>query len=140
MKAGDMKHIGLKSIPFIVGAAIMAVPPMMQTALADAASEVVTAATHADLAASAGKIDGVHAHLHHTLNCLVGPAGKGFDTKALNPCAHAGAGAIPDTADAAKKKKLEAAADKAREGIAATDLAAAQKDAADTAAMLKAVK
>lgn len=136
-----MKSIGLKtSIPFIVGAAIMSVPPMMQAAFADAASEVVNAQTHAGLAAAAGKIEGVHMHLHHTLNCLVGPTGKGFDAKEMNPCANAGAGAIPDTADAAKKAKLEAAADKAREGIAATDLAAAQKAASDTAAMLKAAE
>ncbi|HVZ69732.1 MAG TPA: hypothetical protein VG891_09735 [Rhizomicrobium sp.] len=136
-----MEHIGLKaSIPFIASALIMAIPPMMQTALADAASEVVNAQTHAGLAASAGKIEGVHAHLHHALNCLVGPAGVGFDAKEMNPCAHAGAGAIPDTSDAAKKKKLEAAADKAREGIAASDLAAAQKAASETAAMLKAAE
>ena len=89
-----MKYIALKrSIPFVVGAAIMAVPPMMQVALADASSEVVNAQTHAGLAAGAGNIDGVHMHLHHTLNCLVGPAGDGYDAKEMNPCAHAGAGA-----------------------------------------------
>jgi len=132
----NLKH----TIPFVAGAVIMAVPPMMQQAFADAASEVVNAQTHAGLAAGSAKIEGVHTHLHHTLNCLVGPAGKGFDAKEMNPCANAGAGAIPDTADAAKKAKLEAAADKARAGLAATDLAAAQKAATDTAAMLKAAE
>ena len=58
----------------------------------------------------------VHAHLHHTLNCLVGPNGMDFDKDALNPCKNAGNGAIPDTTDAAKQKALEAAADKARAG------------------------
>lgn len=133
-------NLGLKIIPFVAGAAIMAVPPALQQALADAASEVVNAQTHAGLAAGSGKIEGVHSHLHHTLNCLVGPSGDGFDAKEMNPCAQAGAGAIPDTTDVAKKKSLESAAAEARKGIAATDLAAAQKAASETAAMLKKVE
>lgn len=106
-------------------------------ARADAKSEIATAATHAELAASASDIAGTHTHLHHTLNCLVGPNGKGFDAKELNPCANNGSGAIPDTSDANKKKALEAAADKARAGIAAIDLKVAQKDATDVASMLR---
>ncbi|HEY8949096.1 MAG TPA: hypothetical protein VIM56_09465 [Rhizomicrobium sp.] len=107
-------------------------------ALADVKSEIVTAETHAGLAAKATALDGVHMHLHHAVNCLVGANGKGFDAKQLNPCAHNGNGAIPDTVDAAKKAKLQAAVDKAETGIAATDLATAQKAATDTEAMLKA--
>jgi len=106
-------------------------------ALADVKSEITTAETHAELAAKAATLDGVHMHLHHAVNCLVGPNGTGFDAKQINPCAHNGNGAIPDTADAAKKAKLQAAVDKAESGIAATDLAAAQKAATDTATMLK---
>ena len=105
---------------------------------ADSASETVTAMTHANLAASAADINGVHMHQHHALNCLVGPNGNGFDGKELNPCANAGRGAIPDASDAAKKKSLEAAADKLRAGIAASDLKVAQQAATDAAAMLKA--
>ena len=111
-----------------------------QANAADAKSEIVNAQTHAGLAAKATAIDGVHMHLHHALNCLVWPNGTGFDAKQMNPCANSGNGAIPDTADAAKKKSLEAAAAKAASGIAATDLAAAQKDATETEAMLKAVE
>ena len=44
---------------------------------------------------------------------------------------------LSSLADAAKKAKLQAAADKAESGIAATSLATAQKAATDTAAMLK---
>jgi hypothetical protein len=106
-------------------------------ASADVKSEVVNAETHAGLAAKATAIDGVHMHLHHALNCLVGPSGTGFDAKQMNPCAHSGNGAIPDSTDAAKKKSLQAAADKASSGIATTDLATAQKAATDTEAMLK---
>ncbi len=106
-------------------------------ALADAASEVVTAETHADLASQASDVNTVHMHLHHTVNCLVGPNGKGFDAKELNPCANAGNGAIPDSKDQAKIKTLTDAVAKAETGIAATDMVAAKKAATETAAMLK---
>jgi len=105
-------------------------------ALADAHSEIVNAGMHAGFAAGSPDIGGVHTHLHHTLNCLVGPGGNGFAANEMNPCAQAGNGAIPDATDAAKKAALEAAAAKAREGIASNDLAAAQKAAADARAML----
>ena len=106
-------------------------------ALADGHSEIVLAATHAGLAAQSGDVALVHTHLHHTLNCLVGPGGPGFDAKEMNPCANAGHGAIPD-GGVNMKMKLEAAAAQARIGIAEPDLAKAQADAAKTADMLKA--
>ncbi len=106
-------------------------------AMADGASETVTAQMHADLAAHAADLSGVQTHLHHVLNCLVGPGGAGFDAKQMNPCANAGNGAIPDTSATAKKQILNEAADKARTGIAATDLATAQKTAVQIATMLK---
>ena len=65
---------------------------------ANSASEITNAAMHAGLAAQASDIAAVHAHLHHTVNCLVGPGGAGFDLKELNPCANTGGGAIPDSA------------------------------------------
>lgn len=109
-------------------------------ALADAQSETVNAALHAGLAAQAADIGGVHTHLHHTLNCLVGPKGMGFDAKEMNPCAQAGNGAIPDATDAAHKASLEAAANTARAGIVATDLTVAKKAASDTETALKAIR
>ncbi len=127
-----------RSRNMLVGAAIatlLALPPC--AALADVHSEIVNAGMHAGFAAGSSDIAGVHAHLHHTLNCLVGPGGSGFDAAEINPCAQAGNGAIPDTADAAKKAALEAAAAKARAGIAAADLASAKKDASDAREMLK---
>jgi len=124
-----------KLLPSIV--ILGALSTLPTSAWADANSETVTAATHAQLAAGASDINTVHSHLHHALNCLVGPGGNGFDTKELNPCAQSGKGAIPDTADAAKKKSLEVAADQARTGIAIADLKAAQKAATEMAAMLK---
>ncbi|MEJ1967203.1 MAG: hypothetical protein WDN03_00990 [Rhizomicrobium sp.] len=107
---------------------------------ADAAGEIVTAATHADLAAKASDLAGTQMHLHHALNCLAGPGGAGFDPKSMNPCANAGNGAIPDTTDAAKKTALQMAAATLSSGLAAPDQATAQKDAADAATALKAIK
>jgi hypothetical protein len=106
-------------------------------AIADASSEVVTAATHAELAAGSGDLEGVHTHLHHTLNCLVGPGGNGFDAKVLNPCGQSGHGAIPDTSDATKKSSLEAAADKVRAGLASNNVKEARGDASGAASLLK---
>jgi len=107
------------------------------SALADGPQAIATAANHAGLAAAAGGIDMVHTHLHHVVNCLVGPGGDGFDAGPGNPCANAGGGAIPQTADAATKAKLAAAATQAKAGIANADMAGAKKTASDVQAMLK---
>ena len=104
-------------------------------AWADAASEVVTAQMHADLAVHATDLSGVQMHLHHALNCLVGPGGAGFDPKQMNPCANAGKGAIPDATDPAKKKLLNDVAEKVRSGIASTEVSSAQKVAVESAAI-----
>ena len=122
-----------------IGFAALALLPL-QAAAADLGGEIANAAQHAGLAAQAGDIAGVHMHLHHAVNCLVGPSGSGFDAKEMNPCANSGNGAIPDSATPAQKKALQAAATKAETGIASTDYAAAQKIASDTATMIKAVK
>lgn len=105
-------------------------------ALADGPQAIATAVQHSGLAANAANVDAVHTHLHHVLNCLVGPGGNGFDAAPGNPCNAAG-GAIPQTADAATKAKLEAAATEVRGGIANADMAAAKKVATDVQAMLK---
>jgi hypothetical protein len=123
------------STAFIAALSLCALLPV--GARADAHSEIVTAMTHADLAGKAGDIDGVHMHMHHALNCLVGSAGTGYDAKQMNPCANAGKGAIPDATDAGKKASLEKAAKALSTGIAETDLAKAKADAASAAADLK---
>ena len=107
---------------------------------ADVGAEIANARMHAGLAAQASSLTMVQTHLHHAINCLVGPGGTGFDTKVLNPCQGDGSGAIPDETDAAKKKALQAAADEATAGLGATDIAAAQKDASSVASMLTNVK
>src|SRR5215472_5176286 len=74
----------------------------------DPAQEGATAGLHAGLAAQGTSIEQVHMHLHHTVNCLVGPKGPGFDAKEANPCQKLGNGAIADTADQGSKAKLTA--------------------------------
>jgi hypothetical protein len=109
-------------------------------ALADAAQEINTAATHAGLAAKAPAVDGIHMHMQHALNCLVGPKGDGFNAAPGNPCASQGGGAIPDSADAAQKAKLTAAVATLKAGLASSDQATAVKDANDAATAISGAK
>jgi hypothetical protein len=102
----------------------------------DPAKEVATAAQHAGFAAKATDMKMTQMHLHHVVNCLVGPKGKGFDTTNANPCKDQGNGAIPDTKDSKQKKALQTALAKANAGLKAKDMAAAQKDATDAQALL----
>ena len=96
---------------------------------ADLRSEIVNAGEHAEYAGEAANIDEVHFHLHHALNCLVGPKGDGFDKAQMNPCVNSGNGIIPDATDSKMIAIFQSAAAKAREGLATNDLAAAKADA-----------
>ena len=122
---------------FFVGVLMALAAP---AALADAHSEIVQAETHAGLAAKASDIAGVRQHLHHALNCLVGPAGTGFDAKEMNPCANAGNGAIPDSTDATKKMSLQMAVDLISTAIAENDTDKAKQGAANASDVLKAAE
>jgi hypothetical protein len=104
---------------------------------ADAGKEIATAAQHAGYSADATAIGTAHAHLQHTINCLVGPQGDGFDAKQLNPCKEYGSGAIPDTDDAMKLKSLRAALGLAEAGLKSDDLDTAKKLGAQAAAEIK---
>jgi hypothetical protein len=119
----------------ILAGLLMVLPGFAQAA--DPGQEAATAATHAGLAAQGASIEQVHMHLHHTVNCLVGPNGQGFDAKEANPCQKLGSGAIPDTTDQASKAKLTAALAKAEAGLKSDDLAAARKAATEAQAALK---
>jgi hypothetical protein len=103
---------------------------------ADSTKEVTTAARHAGLAAQATDLKGAQTHLHHVINCLVGPKGQGFDDKEANPCKDEGNGAIPDTTDDVRKRALVQALAKANEGLRQTDLAAAHKSASEAQVLL----
>lgn len=127
----------MKKIALLAAAAALAATP----ALADVAAQLTVAQTHAGMAAKQADIKAVQMHLHHAVNCLVGPAGAGFDAAAGNPCGKAGTGAIPESTDAAQKAKLQAAVNTATPGLAAgADLATAQKAAQATADAVAAAK
>ena len=126
----------MKKTVYIVTLSLLASPALA----ADLKGEIVNATEHAEYAAAAPTIAEAHAHLHHALNCIVGPGGNGFDSKQMNPCAGSGNGIIPDESDAAAKATLEGAAAKARDGLATDDLAKAKADAGAVAEALKGLK
>ncbi len=68
----------------------------MVTAAGDPAAELKTAVTHAGFAAKYDTMKEITLHLHHALNCLVGPQDKLFDAAAGNPCQGQGNGYLPD--------------------------------------------
>ncbi len=103
---------------------------------ADLRGEIVNAAEHAEYAGEAATVEDAHFHLHHTLNCLVGPRGDGFDRTQMNPCANSGNGIIPDATDPKAIAVFQDAAAKAREGLATNDLATAKADAAAVAKII----
>jgi hypothetical protein len=109
-------------------------------AYADAAAEIATAAQHAGLAAAAPNLTQARMHLHHVVNCLVGPKDGDFDRTITNPCAQQGNGAFPDESDPAIKAKLQNAMNTAEDGIASNDEATAKKNAAAAETLLKEIK
>ena len=109
-------------------------------AYADAASEIATAAQHAGLAAAAPDLPQTHMHLHHVMNCLVGPRDGDFDKTNMNPCAQQGNGAFPDESNLDVKAKLQSAMSLVADGIASSDEATAKKAAATVENQLKAIK
>jgi hypothetical protein len=126
----------MKKILLLAGAAALLATP----AFADLAAELSTAQTHAGMSSTQTDIAMAQKHLQHAVNCLVGPAGTGFDAAAGNPCGKAGNGAIPDSMDAAQKAKLTSIAASAKTGVGSSDLATVQKSAKDTVAALAAAK
>lgn len=120
-------------------AAAISLATMTTAALANnLQKEIKTAATHAGYAAGSDKVKTVHTHLHHAVNCIVGPKGDGFDSSVLDPCKGMGNGALSDARkDEKTTKALDSALEAARSGLAADTLGVAQKDAKKAAADLK---
>lgn len=61
-----------------------------------ALKQVATAIEHAHFASEGKTTSIAHLHLHHVINCLVGPHGKGFDGAVGDPCKGQGNGALND--------------------------------------------
>lgn len=135
-RASICRRFGL----ILLGGSLL-LPAMITGALAaDPAKEITTAADHAGYAVQATILKTSYTHLHHVINCLVGPKGDDFDAKEADPCGAMGNGAIPDTSDAATKMQLTMAVTKAKAGLAATELAAAQTDAKAVQEILAQIK
>ena len=112
----------------VISAAIAADAP----AAASADQEVATALQHAGMSAGSSKLEDVHAHLHHVINCLVGPSGQGFDATAEDPCKGQGNGAISDMdSKSPRRMKLDEAVKDAGKGLKENDLKKAQDEAKD---------
>lgn len=127
-----------KLLAFAAAAALACGFSLAASAQTGASTEINTAHAHALMAQAATSLDMAHTHLHHVINCLVGPKGAGFDATAGDPCKSQGNGAIPDSAsNAALDSKLKAALAQAEAGLQTTELAAAQQDAAKVAATLQ---
>ncbi len=111
---------------------VCALPLSASAADTDAtvSKQVATATAHAGMAVVATDLKMAHTHLHHVVNCLVGPSGKSFDSKAGNPCDGMGQGAIIDSKnDAATNARLNTALNEAEQGLITTSLEAAHADA-----------
>lgn len=110
-------------------------------AAGNSSKEISTALMHAHFSAASTSLDMAHTHLHHVLNCVVGPKGKAFDAKAMDPCKGMGNGALPDAGmNRAVRRDLMKAVRSAERGLKTTSLSAAHKAADQTAAALKAAE
>jgi len=101
-----------------------------------AQNEISTAHAHALMAQNATSVAMAHTHLHHVINCLVGPGCNGFDASAGDPCKGKGAMAA-SSADHALHAKLQSALGDAQAGLKSESLAAVQQDAGKAAAGLQ---
>lgn len=137
MQAGTRVQSPCRAIGVAVGMFALVAAGMGVARAAEVSKEIATARQHAEYAADSSTIEMLHAHLHHTINCLVGPGGDAFDPEALNPCAVLGGGAIPDaSAESGQVKKLRSALDLAEAGLKTDELEKGQSLAARTAAEL----
>jgi hypothetical protein len=111
---------------------VLALPIAAQAAgLGGAAlKQTDTAIAHAGMALGAKELKIAHMHLHHVINCLVGPKGKGFNMHYLDPCKGMGQGAIVDAmGNAQAETDLHGALRQAEMGLKTTTLTAAHADA-----------
>lgn len=134
-----------KSLVHLMPALLLAcaMPMAVQAAEGNSAAskEVATATAHAGMALGATDVNMVHTHLHHVINCLVGPMGGDFDSSAGNPCKDMGQGALVDAkGHVAVEGTLHTAVREAKEGLQASKLDSAQADAQKVLSTLQKAK
>lgn len=92
---GGRSRVGVGILLAGAAAWILAQSALVRAA-GDPSAELKTAVTHAGFAAKYETMKEVTLHLHHALNCLVGPQDKLFNAAAGNPCQGQGNGYLPD--------------------------------------------
>ena len=97
-----------KPLPAMLAGLALMIPALALSA-DGARQEVNTAEQHAAFASKAKAVDQTHLHLHHVINCLVGPGGDGFDARAGNPCKGQGDGALNGVQSKQELQTLERA-------------------------------
>jgi hypothetical protein len=128
-----------RSLPALVLAGLLPLAVSAQGGSDAASKQAATAAAHAGMAFGAADLKMTHTHLHHVVNCLVGPSGQGFDASAENPCKGMGNGAIADAkGDAATEARLQSALQAAQQGLQANTVASAHADAKKAMSLLQA--
>jgi hypothetical protein len=111
--------MGQLLVGILLGSALMLAGPAF--AMGNAQKEISTAVEHAGYASTVKQVDKVHLHLHHVINCLVGPNGEGFYAAAGDPCKGQGSGALNDiTSSGRRKMDLEHALTLAKTGTEIT--------------------
>ncbi|MDE2273858.1 MAG: hypothetical protein KGL00_06630 [Gammaproteobacteria bacterium] len=108
-------------------------------AAGNASQEIATAAAHAQMAAAAADKSTADMHLHHAINCLVGPGDRRYDAQAGDPCKGMGNGAMHDLGHApAEQVRLQQALMQAELGLRADSLDTTHAAATRAADALKA--
>lgn len=124
----------------VVGVLVLSTPVLAQAqkkASHHLFQEFVTARTHALMAKRAATLEQAHQHLHHVINCIVGPSAADFDAAAGTPCKGMGKGALhEDAVGPALHKALQAALAQAKAGLKSDDLKQVHADAAAVASAL----
>lgn len=117
------------SVPVLAGAQVKEPAPVFAKGLS---YELTQTTLHASFAATAPTIEAVHEHLHHVLNCLVGPKDPAFNADHFNPCETLGSGAIPDSKEGPQKESLKETVEHVQAALGTDDFVLA-KDAARVA-------
>lgn len=128
---------------FVLAAAVAFGSAVAATAMAagNANKEIATAVIHANVASQVDNLGGVHLHLHHVLNCVLGPHSKQYSAAAEKlsayKCVGLGDGALPDSRDPAVRNDLQRAVTLADGGIEASQFEPAHQAAIEVLAALK---
>ncbi|WP_147305059.1 hypothetical protein [Alkalilimnicola ehrlichii] len=88
--------------------------------------QLQTALLHAEFAADGEKAPAIHYHLHHVINCLVGPRGDAFREEVGNPCEGQGRGLVHDLRGSAGRDEVDLALTAALHGLNAEQVEAAR--------------